>query len=207
MIGITMRMTRDPATQEIRDALSHDWGRFLSILLGGDSWVMLPNIGGSCAGLARDLGVDGLILSGGDGIGETPERDATETSLLRHAAAEGLPVLGVCRGMQMLQCFLGGGLRKMDPALHVRARHALSWIDGSGDARRVVNSFHNNGLDTARMAPGLEILARCEADGSVEAVKARDLPWLGVMWHPEREWEPHPADLGLIRRLFRRADA
>lgn len=207
MIGITMRMMRDPATGEIRDALAHDWGRFLSILLGGDSWVMLPNIGGSCPGLARDLGVDALILTGGDGIGETPERDATETALLRHAAAEGMPVLGVCRGMQMIQCFFGGGLRKVNPGLHVRARHALAWLDGSGEDRREVNSFHNNGLDSAGMPPDLEILARCEADGSVEAVGARELPWLGLMWHPEREWEPHPADLRRIRRLLRRTDA
>lgn len=83
-----MRVVRDPASGEQRDALAQDWARLFTAL-GSESrsWVMLPNVGDACASLAQSLGVNALVLSGGDDLGATPERDRTEEALLTWAAA------------------------------------------------------------------------------------------------------------------------
>lgn len=200
--GITMRVLRDPASGEQRDALARDWARFFSALSpGGLSWVMLPNVQESCPALAQSLGVNALLLSGGDDLGVTPERDRTEQALLAWAAARNLPVIGICRGMQMLQHFFGGGLARLAVERHVRARHPIIGRGPQAASQaREVNSYHQWGLFPELLPPQLESLALCAADNSVEALRARNLPWLGLMWHPEREVEAHPADLELFRR-------
>lgn len=199
-----MRVVRDPASGEQRDALAQDWARFFTAL-GSESrsWVMLPNVGDACASLAQSLGVNALVLSGGDDLGATPERDRTEEALLTWAAARNLPVLGICRGMQMLQHFFGGKLAPLMAKRHVRARHEIIWsTQHKAYNPQVVNSYHQWGLFPELLPPELESLALCVEDGSVEALRARTLPWLGLMWHPEREAEPQARDLELIRRCL-----
>ena len=203
LVGITMRVLRDPASGESRDALAQDWAHFFNALFPGRPWLMLPNTGETCPALAQDLGVHALVLSGGDDIGMTPLRDATETALLRWAASRNLPVLGICRGLQMLQHFFCGQLVPLAAERHLRIRHTINWTGrGIGLDRQEVNSYHQYGLLPARLASPLEPLAFCAEDGSVEAARARELPWIGIMWHPEREAIPHPKDLELFRRHF-----
>lgn len=203
LIGVTMRVTRDPVNQESRDALAQDWARFFNILFPGRPWLMLPNVCEACPSLAQNLGVNALVLSGGDDIGSTPLRDTTETALLRWAASRSLPVFGICRGLQMLQHFFGGGLAPLDFNRHLRTRHIVDWAGReTGQDRQEVNSYHQYGLLPAHLASLLSPLAFCTEDGSVEAACARELPWLGIMWHPERETIPHPKDLELFRRHF-----
>lgn len=168
---------------------------------------MLPNTGESCPE-AQSMGVNALVLSGSDDIGATPLRDASEIVLLRWTASRDLPVLGVCRGLQMLQHYFGGGLDRLDPERHVRARHPLGWMDRKKEMeRREINSYHQLGLLPDTLVPELETLALCPEDGSVKVLRARHLPWLGIIWHPEREAVPHPEDLKLFRRhsVLRRA--
>lgn len=202
--GITMRVIRDPASGERRDALARDWARFFSALgPGGMPWVMLPNVGEACPALAQNLGVNALVLSGGDDLGATPERDRTEQALLAWAAARNLPVIGICRGMQMLQHFFGGRLARLSAERHVRARHPIIWRGPRASSEtREVNSYHQWGLVPDLLPPELESLALCAADNSVEALRVRNLPWLGLMWHPEREAEAQPEDLELFRKQF-----
>lgn len=202
--GISMRVIRDPASGERRDALARDWARFFSALSPeGISWVMLPNVEDACPALAHSLGVNALVLSGGDDLGATPERDRTEASLLAWAAARNMPVIGICRGMQMLQHFFGGNLVRLAAQRHVRARHPIIWRGPQASSQsREVNSYHQWGLFAEHLPPELESLALCAEDSSVEALRARSLPWLGLMWHPEREPEAHPADLELFQRQF-----
>ena len=203
LVGITMRVLRDPASGESRDALAQDWAHFFNALFPGRPWLMLPNTGEACPALAQDLGVNALVLSGGDDIGMTPLRDATETALLRWAASRNLPVLGICRGLQMLQHFFCGQLVPLAAERHLRIRHTINWTGrGIGLDRQEVNSYHQYGLLQARLASPLEPLAFSAEDGSVEAARARELPWIGIMWHPEREAIPHPKDLELFRRHF-----
>lgn len=199
---------------ETRDALARDWpGLFATLGRWGGyaaDWLMLPNTGEDCVAFARRQGVRGLLLTGGDDIGATPDRDATETALLRWAEQEGLPVLGVCRGAQLLACRAGARLVPRAPERHVAARHAVVWRTAAGSAAglppageiREVNSYHAWGLEAARLPACLIPLAICPDDDSVEAFAHAALPWRGILWHPEREPVPAACDLALLHALF-----
>ena len=151
--------------------------------------------------------VDGVVVNGGGDVGperygavrreETrdvePERDEFEIALVRAAAGRGIPVLGVCRGVQLVNVALGGTLAQDVPD-HM---HRAAWSGVAHDVRlepgsrlhglyqrerMQVNSLHHQGID--RLAPGLRISAHAP-DATVEAIEDRDRPILGVQWHPE----------------------
>ena len=135
---------------------------------------------------------EAVVLSGGNDQGECPERDNTERHLLVWAKEYQLPVLGICRGMQMVGVWSGGALK---PVLgHGCTRHVLQ-----GDLLGEVNSFH--GFALADCPLEFEVLARA-ADGEIEAIHHTSLPWEGWMWHPEREQEFDQHDMSRLRALF-----
>lgn len=163
--------------------------------------------------------VSGLVLSGGEDVdparyGETPApgleavspgRDALEYRLLEAALSRGLPVLAICRGIQLLNVFLGGTLYQdlpsqlegalphTGPPERPAPRHRLRVEPGSrlhglvGATEVETNSFHHQAIRD--VASGLRPTA-VAGDGVVEAVEPADparVPWLlGVQWHPER---------------------
>jgi gamma-glutamyl-gamma-aminobutyrate hydrolase PuuD len=164
-------------------------------------------------------GVSGLLLCGGDDIepsyygaerdpragGSHPERDEMEMAVLRHALDQGMPVLGICRGMQVINVAFGGSLLQ-DFAGHCNAepgaespsiRHEVYVSPGSklgaimgGGAIYKTNSLHHQGLMEAQRAPGLRASAYHPVDGVIEGLESPDHRWLiGVQCHPERESE------------------
>lgn len=133
-----------------------------------------------------------IILSGGNNIGEEPDRDETEHQILSWAWDHKRPVLGICRGMQMMGNWGGILLKPVDG--HVDTRHVLHGVL-SGE----VNSFHNFSL--VECPSGFEVLARSE-DNEIEAIRSHYLPWEGWMWHPEREEFCSPRDIIRLRELF-----
>ncbi len=167
--------------------------------------------------------LDGVLLTGGEDVeparyGEAvrhasvecvPERDALEFQLLDWALADGLPVLAVCRGIQVLNVALGGTLYQdlpaewgtsvhhqqaaLDPPIpRTEPSHAVTVLPGSflgglvGEGERRVNSMHHQGIKA--LAPALYPVAYA-ADGLIEGVEANDPApagfLVGVQWHPE----------------------
>jgi len=189
---ISQRVDPVAGRDETRDGLDI---RFAGLLWQmGLAPVPLANGVPEPARYVAALAGDAVILSGGNDIGTMPSRDATETALLDWAAAAGVPVLAICRGLQMLNRYQGGRLDTI--GRHVATRHRVR--GPLAPAGREVNSYHNQGIAADGLGRDLLPMARAE-DGGIEAVIHRSRPWLGVMWHPEREPVPHPEDLRLIR--------
>lgn len=195
-IGISQRICRDEKSGEKRDCLAHDWYAFFSVL--GVNWTPLPNHRPSALRLCSEFELDGIILTGGDDIGVHPERDETEYALLEWAEERQLPVIGVCRGFQIMHLWLGGTLKKLSCDGHRAQRHVIRFTDGT---EREVNSFHNFTPQKVASPPGLKELAICTADGSLEAACSPNM--LGIMWHPEREPDPALADIQLFRYFLK----
>jgi putative glutamine amidotransferase len=193
VIGVSQRIAIATEMLEKRDCLAHDWGRFLSTV--GIVWLPLPNRPNEIINLADSVGLSGILLTGGDDIGRFPERDDTENELITWAIRKKLPIIGVCRGLQMIQRYFGGDLVELSAAEHVAQRHA---IETARNGIREVNSYHRFGI--AKVAPNLDTIAISVVEGAVEAVSAGNIT--GVMWHPEREVIPDPIDIELFQRYF-----
>jgi putative glutamine amidotransferase len=188
-----------------------------AIAAAGGLPVVLPahdEIAADPAGISEALDLlDGLILSGGSDLDPSsygaepderttavfPERDRFELALARAAVEDGLPLLAICRGMQILNVALGGDLEQHLPSaerhMHspgVFSDHDVELEAGSlaeraaGCAVLSVRSHHHQGL--GRLGEGLAVSGHSVGDGVVEAVEMPDHPFgLGILWHPEEE--------------------
>lgn len=182
IILISQRRDEVAGREETRDALDVRWAKIL-FTLGFLPIPVCSELAGASNYLAQ-LQPDGILLSGGNDIGQALERDQLETQLLDYAKANNLPVLGVCRGMQMLNEYCGGTL--VDIEGHIATRHLLEGDWATQQGYQQVNSYHNQAVIADTLAKSLVSIATT-ADGVIEALKHSTLPWLGIMWHPERE--------------------
>jgi gamma-glutamyl-gamma-aminobutyrate hydrolase PuuD len=180
-----------------------------SVLAVGGVPVLLPPAPDAIA--AAIPGLDGLILTGGPDIdprryGQTPlettqpprpDRDDAELQLLGDATRDGIPVLGVCRGLQLMNVARGGtliqhlpaeiGSREHSPAPAVYGRHPIEVTSGTrlagfGLAGDVACSHHQA---ISEVGAGL-VVSALAADGTIEAIEDPARPFfVGVQWHPE----------------------
>jgi N5-(cytidine 5'-diphosphoramidyl)-L-glutamine hydrolase len=194
-IAITQRVSVVPGYGERRDCLDQAWTKFLAAC--GVLPVLLPNIAETALALCQRAGIAGLVLTGGNDLavlgGDAPERDAVENALLDLAERRGLPVLGVCRGMQVIQQRFAIPLWRVEG--HVAQRQVIR-IDGE---RKEVNSYHHFAAFDSR--PPLDVWAVAD-DGVVKAIRHSAQPITGIMWHPERFAPFAAADVALFRQVF-----
>jgi putative glutamine amidotransferase len=175
--------------------LDQAWTRFLAAC--GLLPVLLPNYTEAALALCEGDAICGLVLTGGNDLaicgGDAPERDAVENALLDLAAERGLPVLAVCRGMQLIQQRFAIPLRRVEG--HVAQRQLIRI---AGEPREV-NSYHCFAAFDSH-AP-LDVWAVAD-DGVVKAIRHSSLPITGIMWHPERSAPFSPSDVALFRQVF-----
>ena len=195
-IGITQRRWPAGVHSNAHDGLDTGWSDWFDQHWHGTQFLAIPNFQDSARVVPyfEGWGLQGLVLSGGGDVRDEP-RLAVETALLDHAKAEQLPVLGICRGMQMLHCYSDGELATVPG--HVGQIHSVRVCADSYET----NSWHELGI--RQLAPGWRELATA-LDGSVEAMQHAELPWLGLMWHPERANGAMPLALDWIQRNFKR---
>lgn len=197
---LTSRIDKVESYQEVRSSVDIRWIELLTSC--GLKPLIIPNNFSYAQTVLQDEAYDGLLLSGGNDLGEYPIRDKVESLLLTHAMENRIPVLGVCRGMQLIQDRFGIGLSKIGG--HVANRHRIQMLE-TGRLTDVicdldtVNSFHNYG--TRDKALELVNLAASD-DGIIEAVEHRSLPVYGVMWHLEREKIFRESDKNILSFVF-----
>ena len=227
LIGITTTPKMDGNL--LLDRVPHEYAS--SVQAAGGLPLLIPTLtDAECIDAYIDR-LDGILLSGGDAdvdparFGEdpvrelrliTPERDVMEIELFLRAFERDLPVLAICRGIQVVNVAAGGSLiqdipsqvtdaighfpRGMDMHLlyhrvKLESGSRVHEIFGTTDLR--VNSFHHQAVKA--VAPGFRVTAR-SADGVIEAIELPDKRFMvGIQWHPETLTAGHSQFLNLFK--------
>lgn len=161
-----------------------------------------------CGGVDIDPAFYGEPVNGAVGI--DPARDEAELELTERFIRAGKPILGVCRGIQLLNVYFGGTLEQDIPRhAHYNAAvdvlHETNVSEGNAlytlyGAHPTVNSFHHQRID--KLAADLQVIQRCAADDTIEGVLHPTLPILGVQWHPEKMIDPADERVANGKALF-----
>lgn len=194
-IGLTMRVVEAQGYVEQRDALAHDWPRFMKQVLPEARWMPLPNVGKEVLDIVHAWNLNGFIITGGNDLHEYPARDETELALIEYALNENLPIFGVCRGFQIMAHYFGYKLKPCEG--HAGTRHMIS-INGN---EHTVNSYHRS-CGPKEMKPPLEAFAK-DMGARIEGFYHQGKPLKAVMWHPEREMSVEELDYKMIRMFFK----
>ncbi len=229
LIGVTGRRKQARDIAGFPENLGHlDADVFLSnyhcdVLAAGGLPVPIPLDGDPARYLPH---LDGVLLTGGadvdpgrygeapDGNGSyEPERDAVELALVEGSLAAGVPMLGICRGMQVLNVATGGNLEQdvpphscyeLDPDVAVHRvtfdEHSRLHLLYGADAQ--VNSLHHQTLD--RLGDGIVVTGRAD-DGVIEAIEMPGLDVVAVQWHPEMRSNVEPVFGWLVKRAAARS--
>lgn len=199
----------------------------VAVAAAGGLPVELPYEAATGAVVTR---LDGLVITGGQDVeprqwgGDLacavgpidPARDAYELTLAKAALEGGVPVLGVCRGMQLLNVALGGTLvgnldtpidhtskgRQTSERVHSVDTNERSLARALFGARAQVNSLHHQAVDEP--GSGVTVTGRA-SDGTAEILEVAGAPVLGVQWHPEWHDEPDPSFRWLVHAAVDRA--
>ena len=188
---------------------------------GGEPLTMLAVSGSDWADRLR--GIDGVIMPGGADINPKTYgqdvssehvydvddlADEADISLVKYALEQGIPVLAICRGLQITNAALGGTLvQHMDTPHqhHVAPVTIEKYVNELGLSSATVEAscYHHQMID--QVAPGLEVIGR-SAEGYVEAVKIDAPAWaFGVQWHPEDNYDTNAAQLEILSRFVSEA--
>lgn len=233
VIGVTANLREDPKSEEQRP-LGHfvraDFDYVDGVVGAGGIPMVLPPIVEMAEKVAGRI--DGLLLSGGSDLdpsyyGEepvpelnatVPKRDAFEIALVEHALERGIPVFGICRGLQILNVALGGTLyqdlpSQLHPDLIAHRQQVPKWqwtheveVDGNSKVAGImetddirVNSYHHQAIKD--LSDDLVAVAH-SSDGVIEAAESPNLSerWLvGVQWHAEAMRDVGPENRNLFR--------
>ncbi len=208
-IGLTQRVSVVEDYGERRDCLDQEWTTLVENF--GFTPIPLPNTVADPQSYLNALDVDGVILTSGNDLSTlddpdvpAPERDEFEKAVLDSAIDEELPVLGVCRGLELINTYFGGSLTTVDG--HVDQDHQIRFKDvGEGlqlPSEATVNSYHGYGIDSKDIGDDLVTVGRV-LDSTIEFVTHATHPIWGMMWHPERKSPSEKVDRQIINHIFK----
>lgn len=204
-IAITQRLTENNNYYEIRDALDNRWALLFKSL---DYIPILLPTSYDFKRYFEAIEINGIILSGGNDLGYmtndilSKKRDIFENAIIKFAIQENIPILGVCRGMQIIAHYFKGEFENADG--HVGTNHKIVVNTGSAFNEYLkkldfVNSYHNYGI--RKISEGFIISARSE-DGLIEAMENNEYDIFCQMWHSERKNPFDENELMIIKKLF-----
>jgi putative glutamine amidotransferase len=195
VIAVSQRVDVLADGDERRDALDQRWTDFL--LTCDITPLLMPNNINAVRESLNNHHVAGVLFTGGNDLvqygGDAPERDEVETWLLEFAMTGNLPVLGVCRGMQLIQHYFGVKLVPVEG--HVIKEQVIR-VQGKPYK---TNSYHRWGSFTT--VEQLEPWAIAD-DGVIKAVRHRKNMVAGLMWHPERQPTFSVDDIEFVKKFF-----
>ncbi len=185
-IGITMRIDEFNSISENRVSLDINWICFFETF--GYRYQLIPY-----SKIIRPDYLDNIdivIFSGGNDLSEYNNnfvnriRDESEFQLLDLCIKSKKKVVGICRGMQLINFYFSGRQKKIDG--HLKQNHLIKseakWLTDI----KLVNSFHNWGIPYDYLSDSLNAMAFSKDENYVEALEHKSLLIRGVMWHPER---------------------
>ena len=205
-LGITQRVDVIKKFDERRNCLDQRWTLFANRL--GYFPLPLANVKAELVpDYVEALNLGGLLLSGGNSIASlcpsaddaAPERDAFELTIISEALNRGIQIIAVCRGMQILNIYMGGRLSPIED--HVAVRHTLLSTGSPHPLPETTNSYHKWSIAPDDLGEGLTPIATDE-DGNIEAFQHMGKKLLGIMWHPEREHPFNELDIQLIESFL-----
>jgi putative glutamine amidotransferase len=204
-IVITQRLIENNSYHEIRDALDIRWAELFMEL---DYLPILLPTNYDFEKYFESIEIGGIILSGGNDLGIWSEdklsqkRDIFEKEIIKFAIKECIPILGICRGMQIIADYFNGEFEKVDG--HVGTNHIILVSNNSEFKEYLkkldyVNSYHNYGI---REIPDGFIISAKGEDGTIEAMENKENNIFCQMWHTERQVPFNDNELMIIKKLF-----
>ena len=195
-IAITQRLMLNETYYELRESLDIKWGELFNEL------KFLPVVFPYNYDF-KDFDFDGVILSGGNDIGEFELRDKFELKLIEYAIQNNIPVFGVCRGMQIIAKYFDCNFTEVKN--QVAIYHKLSLNKNSkyySYLRNIneVNSFHN--IAVKNIPSSLIVSAWNDDKSIIKALEHKKYKIFGQMWHSEREKPFKKEELEMISEFF-----
>ena len=168
------------------DFVDHFWINFFD--KNKIKFTIIPNALNYKFNLINKKDIKLIILPGGNDLFSksylSKIRLENEFKLIKFGIKNKIPILGVCRGMQVINFFYKGSQKKLKG--HMRTRHDIYFEDKLFNKKKLnVNSFHNYGIPLKKMSNKLEVIA-VDRDENVEIFKHKKKRIYGFMWHPER---------------------
>lgn len=180
-ILITQRNERIGQFKESRDNLDL---RYVNLIQNLNMLpIIMPNMSKNINQFLDTLKPDGILLTSGGNPKENNLRKITENKLIKYSIKNNLPLIGICRGAQVINIFFKGNVVPIKN--HVRRNHIIKGDIIKGMKKTSVNSYHDLGITKKTLGKNLKILASTN-DLSIECFKHTRKEIMGIMWHPER---------------------
>lgn len=204
-IAVTGRLDLNASYHEVREGLDINWSLMFDEM--GILPIFIP-VEIEAKKYFTNLDIDGILLTGGNDLascsrGELSEkRDAQELDIISYAVENKIPIVGVCRGMQIIAEYFNCTFQKI--AGHVAIEHGLVVDQKSRFLKHLnsldkVNAFHNFAVDTV---PDELLVSATDEMGVIKAIEHKELPIFAQMWHPERVSPFSQAEMSLISQAL-----